>query len=124
MLVNATNVQSTYNHIIVDTSTTPLDLIIMLYDGAIVYLNKTVSYMNQGRGLQKDRYLSKSMAVIENLLASLNLDAGGQTALSLQDIYLYMLRELTIANTTNDSVKVRNVEGLLKKLRVAWRQLS
>ena len=68
--------------------------------------------------------MARSMAVIEELLASLNLQAGGDSVMHLQELYLYMLRELTMANAEDDALRVQNVEGLLRNLRTAWRQIQ
>ncbi len=108
----------------VNISTIPLDLILLLYDGAIDYLRKTSLSMSQGNVSQKSHYIARGIAVIEELLASLDLDAGGDSVVHLQEIYLYMLRELTIANAEDDALRVHNVESLLRKLKSAWRQIG
>ncbi|MGD0884132.1 MAG: flagellar export chaperone FliS [Thermodesulfovibrionales bacterium] len=123
-MMNTTCAQNTYVHAMVNISTTPLDLILVLYDGALDYLRKTSLSMDQGNLSQRSHYMARSMAVIEELLASLNLQAGGDSVMHLQELYLYMLRELTMANAEDDALRVQNVEGLLRNLRTAWRQIQ
>jgi flagellar protein FliS len=107
----------------VTTTTNPLDLIIQLYDGAISRLNKTAFYMNKGDLGKKVHYLVRAIAIIEELLASLNTEEGGEVAQNLQELYVYMLKELTLANANNDVAKVKHVEALLRDLLTAWKQI-
>ncbi|MEW6417007.1 MAG: flagellar export chaperone FliS [Nitrospirota bacterium] len=124
MMMNIQHAHNAYTHVLVNTSNTPLDLIILLYDGAIDYLHKTIFYINQGNVSPKIHYISKTIAIIEELLASLNMEEGGEIAINLQNLYIYMLKELTIANAKNDVVRIAHIEGLLKELRSAWRQIK
>lgn len=102
----------------------PLELVIMLYDGANDYLNKTIFFMNQGKASQKVFYISKTIAIIGELLSSLNMEAGGDIARNLEDLYTYMMNELIIANVNNDADKVARVNSLLKELKSAWKQIK
>ena len=123
-MANAMYAQNAYLDTMVTTSTTPLDLVILLYDGAIGRLNKAIFSLNEGKKGQKAQNIAKTTAIIEELLATLNLEAGGEIAANLQDIYLYMLKELTVANLKNDVEKMRHVEYLLRDLRDAWKQIK
>lgn len=101
----------------------PIDLVIMLYDGAIDYLDKAATAVNMKETQEKIKYIDKTVAIIDELIKSLNLEAGGEIATNLQDIYIYMMRELTIANLQNDAGKIKHVESLLRELVSAWRQI-
>lgn len=115
--------QNAYTKTKVNTSTTPLDLVIMLYDGAIEYLQKSVYHIKQGSIQGKIENLSRARAIIEELLSSLNKEIGGEIAENLEALYLYMLMELTKANSNNDIAKIEMVEDLLIELRSAWRAI-
>jgi len=110
-------------HAMVNTSTTPLDLIILLYDSAIDHIQRAHSSIQVKNDIQKGYHLSKTIAIIEELTASLNITEGGEVALNLQNLYVRMLRELSIASVKDDMVRVSHVGMLLKELRYAWRQL-
>lgn len=122
-MMNAAYAQNAYTHTMVSTSTTPLDLVIMLYDGAVEYLQRTVFYINQGNTERKIYYITKTMAIIEELLSSLNMQDGREIAQDLHDLYIYMLKELTVANARNDIEKIKHLEGLLRELLFAWKQI-
>ena len=101
----------------------PVDLVIMLYDGAIDYLDKAATAVNMKETKEKIKYIDKTVAIIDELLKSLNLEAGGEIAANLQDLYIYMMRELTMANLQNDAEKIKHVESLMRELVSAWRQI-
>lgn len=101
----------------------PVDLVIMLYDGAIDYLDKAATAVHMKETHNKIKYIDKTVAIIDELLKSLNLEAGGEIAANLQDLYIYMMRELTMANLQNDAGKIKHVESLLRELVSAWRQI-
>ena len=115
--------QNAYTKTKVNTSATPLELVIMLYDGAIEYLQRAVYHIEQGSIQGKIESLSRARAIIEELLASLNTDIGGEVADNLQSLYLFMLMELTKANAKNDAAKIEEVTSLLIELRSAWRSI-
>ncbi len=121
--MNLQYAQNAYTRARVNTSTTPLDLIIMLYDGVIEHLGKAAVSMSQRNISQKTYHINKSVSIIEELLSSLNIEEGGQVALNLQSLYAYILRELTVANSSNDVDKIKHIEQLLIELRSAWRQI-
>ena len=56
----------------------------------------------------------------EGLKASLNLDAGGDLAANLHDLYAYAMVRLTQANLRNDAASLDEVERLIRPLRDAW----
>jgi flagellar protein FliS len=48
------------------------------------------------------------------------MEVGGEVAVNLQDLYIYMLLELTRANSTDSIDKIYHIQELLKTLRSAW----
>lgn len=95
-------------------------LIVMLYDGAIKFLSMATDRMAKGDTYEAHRNLIRGKSIIAELLASLNMDAGGEIARNLQRLYTYMFNELIEANLNNDTQRVAQVISLLKELRVGW----
>ncbi|MBF0540332.1 MAG: flagellar export chaperone FliS [Nitrospirae bacterium] len=110
--------QNSYNAIEVSNSS-PVDLVIKLYDGAVNFLSKAVLEIQDGKKGQID-YINKTVAIIEELLSALKVDVGGEVALNLRELYVYMLMELTKANATNDTKSILKIQGLLKTLMDGW----
>jgi flagellar protein FliS len=96
----------------------------MLYDGAIKFLTHAIEKMNKGDVYESHTNLIKGKSIIAELLASLNMDNGGDIARNLQRLYAYMFNELIDANLNKDPQRVQGVVHLLKELRMAWQNLK
>ena len=123
-MVNAAYARNAYTQTKVATAYNPVELVIMLYDGAIDFLDKAATAINMREVPIKIKYIDKAIAIIEELLNALNLEVGGEIALNLQNLYLHMMRELVLANAKNDGNKIKHVTNLLKELREAWVQIK
>ena len=98
-------------------------LIIMLYDGAIKNANFAVQYMESGEIEKVHDSLIKTKNIVTELLATLNMEHGGEIAKNLKSLYSYMFSLLIEANMEKKSEPVLNVIDLLKELRGAWVQI-
>tara|TARA_B100000945_G_scaffold41839_1_gene28299 strand:- start:807 stop:1274 length:468 start_codon:yes stop_codon:yes gene_type:complete len=117
-----TNYQNAYKKASVNT----LDqnkLIIMLYDGAIKNANFAVQYIDSGEIEKVHDSLIKTKNIVTELLATLNMDQGGEIAKNLKSLYSFMFSQLIEANMEKKSEPVLNVIDLLKELRGAWVQI-
>jgi flagellar protein FliS len=63
--------------------------------------------------------LSRAEAIIDELLATLDMDAG-EIAERLQAIYIFCKTRLIEARIERDPVRVEQVARLLSELRGAW----
>jgi len=98
-------------------------LIIMLYDGAIKNANFAVEYMKSGEIEKVHDSLIKTKNIVTELLATLNMEHGGEIAKNLKSLYSYMFSQLIEANMEKKSEPVLTVIDLLKELRGAWVQI-
>ena len=107
------------------SSASPHKLIVMLYDGALVAILKALANMKSGNIAEKGKAISHAIAIIDNgLRASLDRDAGGQIAQSLDSLYDYMSRQLLLGNLENKPEKLEEVHRLLADLRGAWNTIG
>jgi flagellar protein FliS len=107
------------------SSASPHKLIVMLYDGALVAILKALANMKAGNIAEKGKAISHAIAIIDNgLRASLDRDAGGQIAQSLDSLYDYMSRQLLLGNLENKPEKLEEVQRLLADLRGAWNTIG
>lgn len=95
-------------------------LIIMLYDGAIRFLTVATGKIEKGDIYEAHKNLIRGKSIIAELLASLNMEGGGEIARNLQRLYTYMFNELIEANLNSDIQRVNMVVDLLKELRAGW----
>lgn len=106
-------------------SASPLQLIVLLFDGALSALVRARLFMQQGELAAKGEALSKAINIIDNgLKAGLDNDKGGEIAENLSSLYDYMIRRLMLANLRNDVAIIEEVEGLLTNIADAWKQIS
>ena len=99
-------------------------LIIMLYDGAIKNANFAVQYMESGEIEKVHDSLIKTKNIVTELLATLNMDQGGEIAKNLKSLYSFMFSQLIEANMEKKTEPVLTVVDLLKELRGAWVQIK
>jgi flagellar secretion chaperone FliS len=105
-------------------SRSPLELVVMLYDGALRFLQQTVDAMQSGDLVAKGHALSRAMAIVTELHGMLDLEQGGEVAASLDSLYTYMMERLTTANQQRDPAPVVEVMKLMTGLRDAWSQIA
>jgi len=101
-------------------SASPVQLILLLYDGAISALATAKGHIQEMQFAEKGRLISKATGIIEGLRAALDFPRGGEIAKSLNDLYEYMKHRLSVANLKNDPEGVVEVMRLLNELRGAW----
>ena len=99
-------------------------LIVMLYDGAIKFLNIAIDNMNPKTYDVVNNNIIKAQDIITELLVSLNMDEGGEISQNLFNLYMYFKKQLLEANIKKDAEIIKHVVKLLKELRDAWDQIS
>ena len=105
----------------VDVSTASQNrLIVMLYDGAIKFLETACAAMDKKHGTEEaHNNIVKAQEIIYELLSSLNYDAG-DIAHRLASIYTYMNQKLTEGNISKTKPPLLEVIRYLKELKTAW----
>lgn len=101
----------------------PEQLVVMLYDGAIRFLRQAEHALGEGAYLHSHEKLGRAEAIIDELVATLNMEAG-EIAVRLQSIYLYCKRALIESRLQRSPEKIREVVALLEDLRDAWASLA
>ena len=99
-------------------------LIIMLYDGAIKNASFAVEHLKTGEIEKVHNGLVKTKNIVTELMATLNMDQGGDIAKNLQSLYSYMFSLLIEANMEKKSEPILVVIDLLKELKTAWVQIN
>lgn len=105
----------------IDVSTASQNrLVIMLYDGAIKFLENACNAMDKKHGTEEaHNNIMKAQEIIYELLSSLNYDAK-EIAERLASIYTYMNQRLTEANISKTKPPILEVVKYLKELKGAW----
>jgi len=99
-------------------------LVVMLFDGALSALIRARLFMQDGNIEGKGSSISKAINIIEaGLKEGLAENRGDELADNLLDLYNYMTRRLLHANLHNDVAAVEEVEGLLRNIADAWKEV-
>ena len=99
-------------------------LVAMLFDGALSAIIRARLFMQDGNIAGKGSSISKAINIIEaGLKESLAESRGDELADNLLNLYDYMTRRLVHANMHNDVAAVEEVEGLLRNIADAWKEV-
>lgn len=103
----------------------PHRLIVLLFDGAEAALTRAQACLAAKDINGKSDALVKAIEIInDGLVASLNLESGGELAGNLKSLYDYMVSRLIHANVHMDPVAVSEVQKLLGEIAGAWREMG
>ncbi|HEU0277032.1 MAG TPA: flagellar export chaperone FliS [Rhodanobacteraceae bacterium] len=103
----------------------PYQLICLLFDGAGLAIRSALAHMQTGNVARKGEAISKALDIVNNgLLASLDLERGGEMGPKLAALYDYVARRLLAANRDNDQEALLEAGRLLEDLGSAWRDID
>ncbi|MBC9070827.1 flagellar export chaperone FliS [Thauera sp. CAU 1555] len=128
MFSHAMNVQNAYRSAGVDAEilgSSPHRLIKLLFDGALAYIAKARQHMLDNNVQAKSEAITRAIDIISRgLRASLDLEAGGQLAKSLDDLYEYIALQVLKGQMQNDPACLDEASRLLTELGDAWAQIG
>jgi flagellar protein FliS len=99
-------------------------IVVLLYEGAIKFLRRAVEELKAGRHVEKAHWIGKALDIINELDASLDMEVGGEMALNLRRLYVFMIRQLNHANLQNDPQRIEEVVSLLSDLNEGWKAVA
>jgi flagellar protein FliS len=68
--------------------------------------------------------LTKARAIVEELAGTLNMEAGGEIAKNLWNLYAFFMQKITEANFTKDQSHIDGIVPAIAELREAWASLE
>ncbi len=105
------------------TTTNQGEVVVMLYDGAIKFLNRSKDLMEKKDFAGKGNMISRALDIINELDSSLNLEKGGEIAKNLHSLYFFCNSRLLMANLKASPMIVDEVIKILSGLRDAYAQI-
>ena len=112
-----------YHHNAVTTAA-PEQLVVMLFDGALRFSRRAVNAFEAGQLPQATQAVGRVTAIVNELNATLDTEAGGDIARNLRSIYGFVNRHLLEAVRLSDPTRVRQAMNLLAELREAFSEAS
>jgi flagellar protein FliS len=105
----------------------PAQLVLMLYDGAISFLEKSLTGFDFTDPLQFNQTISnnilRAQAIINEMNTRLNMQQGGEIAANFRRLYNYFHRRLQEANLKKKKEPILEVLMRLRELRESWAQM-
>jgi flagellar secretion chaperone FliS len=102
-------------------------LILQLYDGAIRFLERALGGFQHRDPLDFNVTINnniiRAQEIINHLNDSLDLDRGGELAITLRRLYDYLHRRLNQSNVHKSPEGIRETLTHLTELRDAWQKM-
>ena len=106
----------------------PGRLVVMLYDGAISFLERALAGFSHADPCEFNATINnnilRAQEIINALDASLDLAQGGKLAATLRNLYCYMDRQLTMSNARKTPEGIRDTLTRLTTLRDSWNRVQ
>ncbi len=101
-------------------SRTPLELVVMLYDGALKFLHQAREAIERGDIPARRDASSRAITIISELQSTLNMQQGGELAERLDALYAYVNGRIIAAAAENSVGPIDDATRVLNKLREGW----
>jgi flagellar protein FliS len=102
----------------------PMRLVVALYEGALEATRAAGRCLESGDIWGRSKAINKALAILTELLVSLDYEKGGEISLSLKRLYGYMQTRLTEAHARQAAEPLREIEKLLGTLIEGWNVAS
>jgi flagellar protein FliS len=111
-------------HKVATQTASPGQLVLMLYDGAIRFLDRSLAGFSLDDPAEFNSTINnnilRAQAIINELNTSLNMEMGGEVSVNLRQLYTYFDRRLTESNIHKAQDGIKEVIERLTILRDAW----
>jgi len=101
-----------------------VEIIDRLFKALCADIERAATAIESGDVSTKGERLSRAIAIVGELQASLNFEEGGEIAERLNALYDYVIRELLFANLENNTKRLDNAKGALMPIVEAWHEIT
>jgi len=99
-------------------------IIVMLYEGVVRFNKQAQDAMAGGDVKARGVYINKSIAILAELINSLNMEEGGEIAKSLYNLYEFSIQQITTANLKNEPALLDSVNSVINELKAGWEAIE
>lgn len=103
-------------------SATPVGLVVLLYQAAVMALRRGIAAMEAGDIEARTRALNRVLALVSELKAALNYESGGEVARQFARFYALAERLVMQASCQQDAQPLRDLLEPMVQIRDAWQQ--
>jgi flagellar protein FliS len=105
------------------TSASPLQLVVMLYDGALRFMEAGKRAMELGDIFKQNDNLQRAQKIVAELTATLDLEKGGEIAQNLAALYSFVYDRLVQGNLGDNPSYIDQAIKVMSDLREGWSNL-
>ncbi len=102
----------------------PAEIVARLYQALGSSLIKARDAIVGGEIKVKAESVDRALAIITELHSALNMEEGGEISANLNDLYFYLISEITQGNISNDPGMLDNAIRTVEPLTEAWVTLA
>jgi len=99
-------------------------LVVKLYEGALRFIRMARTSQEAGKVASRATAIAKTLAIVNELQHSLNLQEGGEIARNLDSLYFYVSDRLLEANARGTVQPLDDASGVLSTLNEAWVEIA
>jgi len=101
-----------------------VELVVMLYDAGLKFMNRSVSYIEKGN-IEKTHYnITKAQNIINELTNMLDMEEGGEISVNLYNLYAFITDRLMNANIKKEPKMITEAIEIFSSLREAWVEIA
>jgi len=127
MKKNAINQLNNYRKIQINTAS-PAQRVVIVYDGIIRKLNEAINAFDNDQTPNRFETINNSLQfarqIIFELQLALDMEKGGEIAISLNNLYLFWLNQLSEANVKKEKKPVIDILELVTDMRNTWEKAA
>jgi flagellar protein FliS len=98
----------------------PEQLTLLCYDGALKFMRRAQRACEEGDIARLGEASGRAQAIVNELNVTLNMEAGGEIATNLRQIYLFVNRHLMQSTVKHDASGIVSCVNLIQGLRESW----
>jgi flagellar protein FliS len=125
-MIPRNNPWQSYRKVAIQTAS-PGHLVLMLFDGAISFLERSLPGFNLTDPSEFNQTISnnivRAQAIIHEMNARLDMEQGGEVSENFRQLYNYIYRQLQQANLKKKKEPIEEVIGHLRGLRDSWAEM-
>jgi flagellar protein FliS len=112
-----------YQEVAIQTSS-PVQLVVLLYEGAIRFLRESINGIQEKNIDRKRQSIDRAMAVIQHLQSTLDRDRGGDLAVELDRLYVYITSRIMEGSVKLAVAPLEEAIKLLTVLLSGWEEVA
>lgn len=102
----------------------PVQLVVMLYDGALRFMDEGKQAMLAKDYDTKNTKFQRVQKILMELISTLDIRNGGEIATNLLSLYTFVLNELVQGNMHDSTENIDNAIRTMSQLRESWVEIE